>query len=80
MISLPKEKEPLLRTLADLHDINNNRVFFTEWLKAECKRLESLNRSERDELQFRWRQGAIQVLHTLIEETGKAKQRYQALR
>lgn len=79
MISLPKEKEPLLRTLADLHDINNNRVFYTEWLKSECKRLESLNRSERDELQVRWRQGAIQVLHTLIEETGQAKQRYQTL-
>ena len=80
MISLPKDKEPLLRTLADLHDINNNRVFFTEWLKSECKRLETLNRSERDELQFRWRQGAIQVLYVLIEETGQAKQRYQALR
>lgn len=79
MISLPKNREVLKKVLADLHNIDNNRVFFIEWLKSESGRLEELNRTEREDIQLRWRQGAIQTLSTLISELGQAKETYNRI-
>lgn len=80
MINLPIESsEAAGRVLSDLHEINNNKKYFMEWLKSECKRLERLNRSERDELQFRWRQGAVQVLGVMIAEIERAKETFKTL-
>uniref|UniRef100_A0A6M3KS82 Uncharacterized protein n=1 Tax=viral metagenome TaxID=1070528 RepID=A0A6M3KS82_9ZZZZ len=50
------------------------------WLKDEIKRLENDNRWEPDEVVFRQRQGALQVLDALLTETEKADKNYRDLK
>ena len=76
MINLPKGGEELERVLSDMHSILNNRKFFMDWLKTECRRIETLNRTEPDVTRLRWRQGGIQLLSQLIAEIEKAKDTY----
>lgn len=69
---VPQSAEKLLMAFVRLgSDDDYNEVY--ELILNGLHALEKVNRSEKDEIVFRWNQGAIQVLEDLIRYTREAR-------
>lgn len=73
MMMLNKPGKDVLKALAEL---NGWAPWETvkAWLKAESDRLEGNIRLEREEVSFRWMQGALQALGDLLERQDQARE------
>lgn len=65
MINLPEDTQRLQRLTREMIALKS--MYFFEWLQCERARLTAENRETRDEIDFRWSQGAAQVLSELAE-------------
>lgn len=77
MIQFPKNPEDREMLHRSLIMINNECPQLAEWLEKSQFQLAELNRTERDEVVFRWRQGAEQLLDDLIKSISNSKAIYE---